>query len=198
LQTSTDEQAFLSAYVIVRYDDRDAMKQALEQVGRGPVGDRVRSSAVLQELSPERGGELEPDLADHVLFALEGGDQAALETSTSSLTADGGQVVHPPSPTCPCVLCEAVRIAAGAVSPSHMPAQRYLLFVHLRIDRGVRWPQLRTTSVASVACLDGTVVAELTGTDLDVLREDAATLLAAPGVLDGRTYAGAGEDLRQS
>lgn len=193
-----EQQPFQAAYVVIDYAKPAERDEALERVGQGSVGNRVRAAAILQEVDPRRMPErLVAGEGDRVLFALEAPDEPAMQRMSASLTAGSG-VIHAPSSTCSCLICRGLQITDDGVTPSYIPPDRWLVFLQLRIDRGVRWPQLRTTTVASAACTDGTMVLELTGPDLDVLGVDAERLMAAPGVLGGRVLAGVGSDLRQS
>ena len=198
------ERDFLTAYVAVRYAEEAARDRALGLVGEGAVGERVRAGAVLREVELRRGLSAE-DVADGdvVLFALEAPDRASLSALTGTVT-EGGEVVTTAATSsalgheyCGCEICQGLSPLLRAVTPSHLEPRERLLFLQLRVDRGVRWNQLRTEELAFAALRDGTVLVELTG-ELDAVVRDALALVSSPGVLDSRVLVGAGTGLRRA
>lgn len=198
------ERAFLTAYVAVRYAEEAARDRALGLVGEGAVGERVRAGAVLREVELRRGLSAE-DVADGdvVLFALEAPDRASLSALTGTVT-EGGEVVTTAATSmtlgheyCGCEICQGLSPLLRAVTPSHLEPRERLLFLQLRVDRGVRWNQLRTEELAFAALRDGTVLVELTG-ELDAVVRDALALVSSPGVLASRVLVGAGTGLRRA
>jgi hypothetical protein len=151
-------------YAYVFGEHGTELSGALEMVGRGEEGDRIR--AVAEVTFGDFGS----------VVAIEGPHMEALDAHVASLTSTG-YTQQSAMLLCTLPPCHTLPLPSGVMPSYNMPAPA-MAFVLVELTRPVEaWPELRSPQVAAGAEAGGRrVLLELCADDLETIQADLAAL----------------------